>query len=119
MCSDELQSALLTAIERCAVNANSFDKQELSNTLWALAELQWPVAGALRAQLSRAACSLVHEMNAQNVSNSLWAQAWFTVATGEALDIDPSTLFARAAELHGSLLSQDKSQVSSAVLIRL
>ena len=115
--SDEMQRALLIAVKRCAAIENCYDVQQISNTQWALAELQWPVTGALRAPLSSVACSLVHEMTEQGVANTLWAQAWFSVATGEALDFDPSSLFARSAELLKSMNALGKRQVRSAVLM--
>ena len=103
-------SPLAAAAERVS---GDMRPQNTTNSLLAMATLQWPLRSTLRVSLS---CQLHHQlasMNEQHVANTLWAQMWLTAAWGEALDVDSSALFARAAELQSALQLEGKRQVRS------
>ena len=107
-------SPLAAAAERVSCDMNS---QNTTNSLLALATLRWPLASALRVGLSRQVHRCLASMNEQAVANTLWAQAWFMVSRGEALNVDSSALFARAAELQGILQTEGMRQVRSRVCL--
>ena len=66
-------------VEALACSAPAMEPQHVSNSLWALAKLNAPVLGDLRARMLHAAGRVAPAMKQQEVGNTLWALATLRV----------------------------------------